>query len=43
MQLYLSERANGSCKIYGENYVRDNEEWTYTSSFTAYVLWAKIS
>lgn len=40
--LYLSERNSGSCKIYGVTHVANNEAWTYSSQFTAFVLWARI-
>lgn len=42
-ELYLSEVSSGSCKITGKNYVGNNSAWTYSSTFTAYVLWVKIS
>jgi gas vesicle protein len=41
--LYLSKRSLGSCEITGKNYVGNNSAWTYSSTFTAYVLWVKVS
>lgn len=41
-ELYLSARSNGACTIHGRTWVKDNSAWTYSSSFTAYVLWVKI-
>ena len=42
MELYLSERASGSGKIFGKTCIMDNIANTYSSSFTAYVLWVKV-
>lgn len=40
--IYLSARNNGSGTIYGRTFVSNNSAWTYSSEFTAYVLWVKV-
>lgn len=40
--IYLSEIVNGSCKLNAKLHAANNQDWTYHSTYKAYILWVKV-
>lgn len=42
MNIYLTNQQAGKCTINAQTYVADNNAWTYSSTYSAYILWVKV-